>query len=278
MAHLSRHHGPWGRRGRGDSGSHPSAALCRLVKRPDSSSPAGWQGAKCSPPRSAAPRIQGWGLLAGEETFGDRERGSCDPSKCLSGIWQSSAAGALQHGRGPGEVRQGHSVLVFKTKLCHRFCCLPHLSSEEKRLLPEISGASCCLKAAFADPTLKTQNVAAFGNMREEEKLSAGLKPLLAKDKRQSLSLSLSHTCTHRQTGRKALRGTINYSSYLCWAVRDSHWHGPFWSANPKVIYKTKSSAAVYLVYQYSPEQFVEQEEEDLYVMIRKHNEYFSLN
>lgn len=87
-----------------------------------------------------------------------------------------------------------------------------------------------------------------FQNMSEEEKLRAGLKPLLAKDKRQSLSPSLSHAHTHRQTGRKALRGTINYSSYLFWAVRDSLWHRLCWSANPKGISKTNPQL-VYTLY-----------------------------
>lgn len=46
----------------------------------------------------------------------------------------------------------------------------------------------------FADPALKTQNVAAFGNTHEEDKLSAGLKALLAGDERWSLSLAHTHT------------------------------------------------------------------------------------
>lgn len=91
------------------------------------------------------------------------------------------------------------SLPVFRTELCHHFCCLPRLSCKGKRLPSEISGARCSLKLPFADPTPKVRNVAAFRTMSEEEKLSAGLKPLLAKDKRQSLSLILAHTHTDKQ-------------------------------------------------------------------------------
>lgn len=58
--------------------------------------------------------------------------------------WQSPSAGQRA-----GMVWQCHSLHVFKTELCHHFCCLPCLSTEEKGFLSEISGARCSLKAAF---------------------------------------------------------------------------------------------------------------------------------
>lgn len=165
-----------------------------LLKKPFSSSRANSLGVKCRPLPYAmsctrtgveARRLE-WGreavvsLTASSEPFG---------TPLCRNILTKAEDPVQGSGAIPSAYSELSSVISSATFLTtshpkRKGCVLKFLVQDVLWKLPS------------ANPILKT---VALGNRQEEEKLSAGLNPLLAQDKRQSVSLSLAHTHTQRR-------------------------------------------------------------------------------
>lgn len=173
----------------------PLLFAARRRDQPSPHRPAG-EEQKCSPLRSMAPRT-GMGTSGrGREGQGQKREGG--GGEAVTSLTASAGSGKaplpepFSTARGP--ARCSGAIPSTSSNLSFVITSAASLLKKKKGRALKFLEQDVLRQLPFADPALKTQNVAAFGNTHEEDKLSAGLKALLAGDERWSLSLAHTHT------------------------------------------------------------------------------------